>query len=889
MALDAGRSGGGGVTYQPTNVWKDKPNQATIVDMMKMISGLHQLSKFYFHIDYTRPNNVKLLHDQYSTSDYKSDIERMFFYSENITIPNRGINTEAHTYANGFRFESPAGTSYGDGDISISMHLDKNYIFHEFFMNWMDLIHNRNTGYFSFHNTYVADIEIYQLNAFGVDVSNSRYASQVFANLIATEGKNFWVYKVKLSNCYPKSVSAIEFNHSAREERSKINVGFTYEKIEYERNTGRTAPVPLGTAVFAGSVPNNLILPNMTAEAPMQEDFLPDLVPDANTTLKGFYTFEDDDELRGISQAEVMAAEARRIEAVKEQEKQRVLREVGGLVTRAAIVVHEERMDQALGNGTTFLQKNLSDIYGVTSPNPNYQDEGTQEDSLRESESEAFRRIYEKLGLEEPSFMPGQDGYLTETVGDEDILGEGGDSVKTPIDELRNKLVDDLLLKTTPEKLKEALSGDGVRGDVSISRNSVFSIAKGGEDLIEVDRVYSSDVDPNERGQHIYYTDKKNGKEVNVIIPIEEGVLGLDRQGDAALYEDMQKGVRQKNVWHGFLEDFEAQRIQKLNDVKQYHESAQEKILEQSGVDSPEEIQNPVMKAVYDRLDYPEELTIDQVNTIDHVAKQELGVSIMEPDAISELAHDTTPPLEPVVQPMTQEEFYAAAEREATKIDNSGLYLDENQDFYRNQLDEKLLNAISVDQAKKQKLEQKLKLTNTPIRNEVRKELEEIAKIRPLTDGEQATLDVANNPTMPDTTVTYFRDQYKHENAEQLDDFYLTPGADGKTKQGPYSETVQDFYYPERYPNPLTLQEYLEEQGTPTRTTGPLKNAASNVTGQASAKVMVMMAEKYGSKDAQGNLTLSGIGPEIQEDLILLQLGNPTWSQIIELEKKHSN
>ena len=45
MALDAGRSGGGGVSYQPTNVWKGKPDQATIVDMMKMISGLHQLSK----------------------------------------------------------------------------------------------------------------------------------------------------------------------------------------------------------------------------------------------------------------------------------------------------------------------------------------------------------------------------------------------------------------------------------------------------------------------------------------------------------------------------------------------------------------------------------------------------------------------------------------------------------------------------------------------------------------------------------------------------------------------------------------------------------------------------------------------------------------------------
>ena len=77
------------------------------------------------------------------------------------------------------------------------------------------------------------------------------------------------------------------------------------------------------------------------------------------------------------------------------------------------------------------------------------------------------------------------------------------------------------------------------------------------------------------------------------------------------------------------------------------------------------------------------------------------------------------------------------------------LFFDENQDYQRNQLDEKLLNAISVDQVKKQELDRKLELTHTPIRNEVRDDLEEMAKIRPLTPGEQATLDAANNPNMP--------------------------------------------------------------------------------------------------------------------------------------------
>ena len=39
----------------------------------------------------------------------------------------RGINTDPHTYANGFRFEAPTGSNYGDGDISISMMVDHKY------------------------------------------------------------------------------------------------------------------------------------------------------------------------------------------------------------------------------------------------------------------------------------------------------------------------------------------------------------------------------------------------------------------------------------------------------------------------------------------------------------------------------------------------------------------------------------------------------------------------------------------------------------------------------------------------------------------------------------------------------------------------------------------
>ena len=56
-----------------------------------------------------------------------------------------------------------------------------------------------------------------------------------FDSMIADRSKRFFNYRVHLGNCYPKSVSAIEFKHESRDERVKITVNFTYEKVLYDR------------------------------------------------------------------------------------------------------------------------------------------------------------------------------------------------------------------------------------------------------------------------------------------------------------------------------------------------------------------------------------------------------------------------------------------------------------------------------------------------------------------------------------------------------------------------------------------------------------------------------------------------------------------------------
>ncbi len=206
-----------------------------ITNLRSKISGVNQLSKFYFDLPDIRTQNFlpkgisRAIQKTFGkTKDYP--LRDIFFYSENITIPMRGINTDPHVYANGFKFEAPIGTNYGDGDIAITMVVDKDYYLYEFFMNWMDQIHDKATGYFSFHDQFITDIDIYQLN----NVNVNFLENNSFENMVADRDKGFVNYKVTLGNCFPKSVTAIEFKHDAAGERTKITVGFTYEKIDYE-------------------------------------------------------------------------------------------------------------------------------------------------------------------------------------------------------------------------------------------------------------------------------------------------------------------------------------------------------------------------------------------------------------------------------------------------------------------------------------------------------------------------------------------------------------------------------------------------------------------------------------------------------------------------------
>ncbi|MEK9694696.1 MAG: hypothetical protein VW270_02970 [Candidatus Poseidoniales archaeon] len=226
----------------------EKTGRFNITKLREKISGLNYLSKFYFDFPDLRSGNLKS--DSLVREALKkvpsNFLENLYFYSENITIPMRGINTDPHVYANGFRFEAPIGTNYGDGDIAITMNLDKNYYLYDFFMAWMDQIHSRKTGYYSFHDRYVTDLYIYQLSNNDVEFPDNRTFADMIAEYENENNPNVYTgliaYRVFLGNCYPKSVTALEFKHESSGERAKITVGFTYEKVDYWRPQPQIPP-----------------------------------------------------------------------------------------------------------------------------------------------------------------------------------------------------------------------------------------------------------------------------------------------------------------------------------------------------------------------------------------------------------------------------------------------------------------------------------------------------------------------------------------------------------------------------------------------------------------------------------------------------------------------
>ncbi len=207
-----------------TRNWENSKSRFSVSDIITKLNGQAYLSKFYFEIE---PGPESFL-DNIIGPDIK--LNESFFYSQGITIPSRGITTEMYTYSNGFKVEIPTGTNYGDGNINIPLICDNSYTLYRFFINWMDLIHSKQTGFFSFHDDYTTNLFVKQLDY----TSSKTFTNDInsFHDNMSVKSKENCIYCIELTGCYPKAVSAIEFRHDSKE-RVEFNVNLSYEGINY--------------------------------------------------------------------------------------------------------------------------------------------------------------------------------------------------------------------------------------------------------------------------------------------------------------------------------------------------------------------------------------------------------------------------------------------------------------------------------------------------------------------------------------------------------------------------------------------------------------------------------------------------------------------------------
>jgi len=227
----------------PTSAWGGGNKNFSITDIRKKITGASYLSKFYFRIiPAIGKENSKI-----KEILRREKLEDIFFYASGVTVPQRAIDGENYTYSNGYRVNFPTTTSYGDGTIGINVRIDEKYENYKMFISWMDIIHSKKTGHLSFYDEYTCDIDIYQLpyNANELSTTPDRSIKDMkdFYAMIEKLDKSpdgikgrapnvGSYYKFCIKNCYPKTLSSIEFSHESSEKVTCL-VNFAYEGIDY--------------------------------------------------------------------------------------------------------------------------------------------------------------------------------------------------------------------------------------------------------------------------------------------------------------------------------------------------------------------------------------------------------------------------------------------------------------------------------------------------------------------------------------------------------------------------------------------------------------------------------------------------------------------------------
>ena len=227
----------------------------------------------------------------------KRELSKLSLYCSKVSIPEKNINTVLVKQSSAAPFPYPQNVQYGT--LSTTFYCDGTMHIKTYFDAWQKLIYNDLTGNFNYYNEYVADFDVYtrttlakggtlkpdpKPNAFeqtskdlqkatadlntltGVD--NPRSDKQVGSGTvpIVSFREN---YGVKIFDCFPMRVGAIELAHDATDQIATFDVEWSYLKWNPFKvgNVGNRSRVNLAIGEFR----------NEKSGFPFLEDLPPEL------------------------------------------------------------------------------------------------------------------------------------------------------------------------------------------------------------------------------------------------------------------------------------------------------------------------------------------------------------------------------------------------------------------------------------------------------------------------------------------------------------------------------------------------------------------------------------------------------------------------------------
>lgn len=171
---------------------------STLNDFISAVTSQGLMPSNRFKVEFGLPATL-LTSPEGST--FRPDMRKVFLYCDSVQLPGMSVSTtQARTFGE-FR-EMPYERLFDN--VNMTFYIDTVMDTKALFDNWINSIQNPASRQLAYYNDYITDMTIYVLNK-----SDSVQ------------------YKVKLYECYPKSIGAIQMDYSAKDVM-KLQVSMNY-------------------------------------------------------------------------------------------------------------------------------------------------------------------------------------------------------------------------------------------------------------------------------------------------------------------------------------------------------------------------------------------------------------------------------------------------------------------------------------------------------------------------------------------------------------------------------------------------------------------------------------------------------------------------------------